>query len=75
MKQITVNVSKRGNKQTDDTQNTTEIKLKEMLTRLKKKGLNPLQISEKLTEHGIEPPEGKSWNYAQVVALCKRLKI
>ena len=34
-----------------------------------------MQMSQKLTEHGVPAPDGQDWSYEQVVAECKRLKV
>ncbi|MGI9275565.1 MAG: hypothetical protein ACR2PT_12060 [Endozoicomonas sp.] len=74
MKQIKVAVKKRGEKEGEEPPESACV-LKSTLERLKKKGLNPMQMSQKLTEHGVSAPDGQSWNYELVVAECKRLKV
>ena len=62
MKQIKVAVAKKG---THDQQSLSaeEQALQQILQRLHKKGLNPMQICHKLIEHEVAPPEGEEWSY------------
>ncbi len=74
MKQVKVNVGKRGE---HDKKNICQedLELKELLERLKKKGLNPMQICQKLTEYKVSPPTADAWSYSLVVEHCKRLDV
>lgn len=73
MKPIKVNVSKRGAH--SDGLGEADEALRQVLERLQKKGLNPMQICTRLTEQGVVPPEGDHWDYDLVVALCRKLKV
>ena len=72
--QIKVNVGKRGDHDEVHMDQTDE-ELREVLLRLKKKGLNPMQMCQKLTEHEVPPPGSDVWSYDTVVEQCKKLKI
>ena len=74
MKQVKVAVRKKGSKDAavlDDVQQ----ELKNTLERLRKKGLNPMQMSHKLVEHNVAPPGGGEWDYDRVVQECERLGV
>lgn len=74
MKQLKINVGKKGEHQSkasiDD-----HSELKDVLEKLKKKGLNPRQICNKLIEHEVPSPAADEWSYDLVVEQCKRLKV
>ncbi|MDD7804183.1 MAG: hypothetical protein PUP46_01130 [Endozoicomonas sp. (ex Botrylloides leachii)] len=74
MKQLKVSVNKKGkhDRKTADNDNP---ELRILLERLKKKGLNPMQMCQKLQEHKVAPPSGEIWSYDLVVDQCKKLKI
>ena len=74
MKQVKVQVRQKGSKvkaalRPEDTD------LKSVLERLKKKELNPMQMCQKLIEHGVMPLDGGEWSYDKVVEECIRLKV
>ncbi|WP_252179184.1 hypothetical protein [Endozoicomonas sp. 4G] len=73
MKQLKVAVKKRH--QQNDVTDPHDTALKQVLERLKKKGLNPMQMCHKLIEHEEPAPQDQTWSYDLVVAECKRLKI
>ena len=74
MKQLKVTVGKKGS---HDTQalDSVDTELKEVLGRLKKKGLNPAQMCQKLLEHQVTAPSIDGWSYELVVNLCKKFKL
>ena len=74
MKQIKVAVRKKGSKSTQSLSDVDN-ELKQTLERLAKKGLNPMQMCQKLIEHGVEHPDGGDWTYDRVVEECERLKV
>lgn len=74
MKQVQIAVRKKGSREAtvlDDTQQ----ELKNTLERLRKKGLNPMQMCHKLVEHNVVPPGGGEWSYDRVVQECERLDV
>ncbi|WP_422133044.1 hypothetical protein [Endozoicomonas sp. ALD040] len=73
MKQLQVAVKKRH--QENDEIDPHDAELKQTLERLKKKGLNPMQMCHKLIEHEEPAPKDRVWSYDLVVAECKRLKV
>ncbi len=76
MKQIKVAVRKKGQPISSVEEDTGyDEELRKTLERLIKKGLNPMQVCQKLIEHSEPAPQGVSWNYDLVVSECKRLKI
>ena len=74
MKQVKVAVRKKGAKEAT-TLDSDQEELKNTLLRLRKKGLNPMQMCHKLTEHQVVPPGGGEWSYDRVVEECQRLNI
>ncbi|WP_263078423.1 hypothetical protein [Endozoicomonas sp. Mp262] len=74
MKQLKVNVGKRG-EHSKVSGEKEDNELRQVLERLKKKGLNPMQMCQKLIEHDVVPPEGESWSYDLVMEQCKKLRI
>ncbi len=74
MKPIQVAVRKKGSKSTQ-TLSDADNELKQTLERLNKKGLNPMQICQKMLEQGVSYPGEGDWTYDRVVAQCQRLKI
>ncbi|OED42928.1 hypothetical protein ACH42_11410 [Endozoicomonas sp. (ex Bugula neritina AB1)] len=74
MKQVKVAVRKKGTTESK-TLNDADIELKSILERLRKKGLNPMQMCQKLGEHQVSPPGGGDWSYDRVVAECEKFKI
>lgn len=74
MKQIKVAVRKKGSKSTQAL-SEVDYELKQTLERLAKKGLNPMQMCQKLIEHGVQHPGSGDWTYDSVVEECQRLKI
>ncbi|MFK0571666.1 hypothetical protein [Endozoicomonas sp.] len=74
MKQIKVAVRKKGSKPAQAL-NEVDNELKQTLERLAKKGLNPMQMCQKLIEHGVHHPGGGDWTYDRVVEECERLKV
>lgn len=75
MKQIKVSVGKKGAHNQREHLDGVDTKLKSTLERLKKKGLNPMQMCNKLIEHEVAAPKENVWSYDLVVSECKRLKI
>lgn len=75
MKQVKISVGKKGTHDQHEELSSVDEALKSTLERLKKKGLNPMQMCQKLMEHAIAAPEADVWDYDLVVAECKRLKI
>ncbi len=73
-KQLKVNVGKRGD-HSESQLEQGDGELREVLVRLKKKGLNPMQMCQKLIEHEVTPPTNDAWSYDLVVEQCKKLKI
>ena len=73
MKQMKVAVKKRH--QETDANDPHDVELKQVLERLKKKGLNPMQMCHKLIEHEEPAPKSEAWSYDLVVSECKRLKV
>lgn len=73
MKQLKVAVKKRH--QDGEVTDPHDAKLKQVLERLKKKGLNPMQMCHKLIEHEEPAPLDQVWSYDLVVEECKRLKV
>ena len=74
MKQVKIAVRKKGSKEAavlDEAQQ----ELKNTLERLRKKGLNPMQMCHKLVEHSVAPPGGGEWSYDRVVQECERLDV
>ena len=74
MKQIKVVARQKGSRDSQSL-NETQQELKATLRRLRKKGLNPMQMSHKLTEHQVVPPGGGEWTYDRVVEECKKLDV
>ena len=74
MKKIQVAVRKKGATEAK-TLDDAQMALKTTLERLRKKGLNPMQMCQKLTEHRVVPPGGGEWSYERVVAECENFKI
>ena len=74
MKQVKVAVRKKGTTETKAF-SEADMELKTILERLRKKGLNPMQICQKLGEHQVSAPGGGAWSYDQVVAECDKFKI
>lgn len=74
MKQLKVSVKKRG-EQTSEKLSEQDEHIKSTLERLRKKGLNPMQMCQKLIEHDEVAPGGETWCYDLVVSECKRLKV
>ena len=74
MKQIHVAVRKKGSKSAQ-TLSESDNELKQTLERLTKKGLNPMQMCQKLIEHGTSYPGKGEWSYDRVVQECQRLKV
>ncbi|WP_330927441.1 hypothetical protein [Candidatus Sororendozoicomonas aggregata] len=74
MSQVKINVGKRGEHDSKKV-SQEDLELKALLERLKKKGLNPMQICQKLTEHKVSPPTADAWSYSLVVEHCKRLNV
>ncbi|MRI34733.1 hypothetical protein EOPP23_17255 [Endozoicomonas sp. OPT23] len=75
MKQIKVAVRKKGEPDSSTDMQAHDSELRKTLERLLKKGLNPMQVCQKLIEHNEAAPEGKDWSYDLVVSECQRLKI
>ena len=75
MKQVKVIVGKKGSHERQKRLNEADEELKGTLERLKKKGLNPMQMCNKLIEHDVPLPGGSIWDYDRVVNECKRLKV
>ena len=75
MKQIKVSVGKKGAHDQYEQLDSVDCELKSTLERLRKKGLNPMQMCNKLIEHDVIAPGSEAWNYDLVVSECKRLKI
>ena len=73
MKQMKVAVRKKGSKIAQEL-SEADNELKQILERLTKKGLNPMQMCQKLIEHGVQHPGG-DWTYDRVVEECGRLKV
>ncbi|WP_034831955.1 hypothetical protein [Endozoicomonas numazuensis] len=73
MKQLKVAVKKRD--QESEIRDPHDDELRQVLERLKKKGLNPMQMCHKLIEHDEPAPKSQSWSYDLVVEECKRLKV
>lgn len=74
MKQIKVAVRKKGSRDSQEL-SEADVEMKQTLERLAKKGLNPMQICQKLNEHDVHPPGGGDWTYDRVVEECERLKV
>ena len=74
MKQIKVAVRKKGSKSTLEF-SEADNELKQTLERLAKKGLNPMQMCQKLIEHDVKHPGGGDCTYDRVVEECERLKV
>ena len=74
MKQIKVAVRKKGSRASTDVSEQDQ-ELKQTLERLAKKGMNPMQMCQKLIEHGTRFPGEGSWTYDHVVEECRRLKV
>ena len=74
MKQIKVAVRKKGSKNAQEF-SEGDNELKQTLERLAKKGLNPMQMCQKLIEHDVKHPGGGDWTYDRVVEECERLKV
>ena len=74
MKQVKVAVRQKGSTETR-TLNEADMELKTILERLRKKGLNPMQMCHKLAEHQVSAPGGGEWSYDRVVAECEKFKI
>ncbi|MDP0562428.1 MAG: hypothetical protein QS721_08920 [Candidatus Endonucleobacter sp. (ex Gigantidas childressi)] len=74
MKQIKINIGKRGDHDSDNLV-TDHSELRTVLERLKKKGLNPMQMCQKLIEHDVSSPTSDGWNYDLVVEQCKKLEV
>ena len=74
MKQIKVAVRKKGSRDSREL-NETDVEMKQTLERLAKKGLNPMQMCQKLNEHDVCHPGGGDWTYDRVVEECERLKV
>ena len=75
MKQVKVTLGKKGSHDRQEQLNEADEELKSTLERLKKKGLNPMQMCNKLIEHDVPAPGGRAWDYERVVGECKRLKV
>ena len=75
MKQIKVSVGKKGTHDEQEQFSDMDAELRSTLERLKKKGLNPMQMCNKLIEHEVTAPNDLSWSYDLVVSECRRLKI
>ncbi|AMO57285.1 hypothetical protein GZ77_16195 [Endozoicomonas montiporae] len=75
MKQVKVSVGKKGSHDEQGQLNGIDAELRSTLERLKKKGLNPMQMCNKLIEHEVAAPGGLAWSYDLVVSECKRLKV
>ena len=58
MKQIKVAVRKKGIQESTQEFSEADNELKQTLERLAKKGLNPMQICQKLIEHDVKHPGG-----------------
>ena len=74
MKQIKVAVRKKGSHSVAKMSEADE-ELKQTLERLEKKGLNPMQMCQKLIEHSVKYPGEGGWTYDRVVEECTRLKV
>ena len=74
MKPIKVAVRKKGASDSASFSEADE-ELKMVLERLRKKGLNPMQMCNKLVEHEVSAPGGGAWSYDRVVAECEKFKI
>lgn len=74
MKQVKVAIRKKGSRSAQEF-SEADSELKQTLERLAKKGLNPMQMCQKLTEHGVRHPGGGEWTYDSVVEECERLKV
>ena len=74
MKQIKVAVRKKGSRDSREL-TETDVEMKQTLERLAKKGLNPMQMCQKLNEHNVGHPGGGDWTYDRVVEECERLKV
>ncbi len=74
MKQIKVAVRKRGARDSHEL-SEADVEMKQTLERLAKKGLNPMQMCQKLNEHHVHHPGGGDWTYDRVVEECERLKV
>lgn len=74
MKQVKVAVRKKGARESH-APDEADTELKSVLERLRKKGLNPMQMCQKLIEHHVTPPGGGDWSYDRVVEECHRLKV
>lgn len=74
MKQIKVAVRKKGSRDSREL-SEADAEMKQTLERLAKKGLNPMQMCQKLNEHNVYHPGGGDWTYDRVVEECERLKV
>ncbi len=74
MKQVKVAVRKKGSRDSREL-SEADVEMKQTLERLAKKGLNPMQICQKLNEHNVHHPGGGDWTYDRVVEECERLKV
>lgn len=74
MKQIKVAVRKKGSRDSREL-SEADVEMKQTLERLAKKGLNPMQMCQKLNEHDVNHPGGGDWTYDRVVEECERLKV
>ena len=74
MKQIKVAVRKKGSRDSHEL-SEADVEMKQTLERLAKKGLNPMQMCQKLNEHNVHYPGGGDWTYDRVVEECERLKV
>lgn len=74
MKQIKVAVRKKGSRDSREL-SEADVEMKQTLERLAKKGLNPMQMCQKLNEHDVAHPGGGDWTYDRVVEECERLKV
>lgn len=74
MKNVQIAVRKKGSKESASLSDEQQ-ELKNTLERLRKKGLNPMQMCHKLSEHNVAVPGGGEWTYDRVVEECQRFKI
>ncbi len=74
MKQMKVAVRKKGARESLELSEVDKV-LKTTLEKLRKKGLNPMQMCQKLIEHQVQPPVDGEWSYDRVVAECEKFRI
>lgn len=75
MRQVKVTVGKKGSHDRQEQLSEADEELRSTLERLRKKGLNPRQMCNKLIEHGVPAPGDSVWDYERVVDECRRLRV